>query len=149
MRLQRVGIASFWILLSFVVLLASGCAQANTANLAHESTLPDFLHNAEPDVRMAYRYAVANHHELTKYPCYCGCVYIGHENNLDCYISDIAEDGTVTFEQHASGCGICVDITLDVMRLKNQGWSSPEIRTYIDEHYGEAGPGTNTPLPTE
>ena len=36
---------------------------------------------------------------------------------------------------------------LDVMRLLNQGWESPQIRSYIDSHYSQRGPGTNTPLP--
>jgi hypothetical protein len=149
MGLLQGNFSRWWLLLGLILLVAAGCAQTNTAKLALESSLPEFLDNMEPEVRQAYRYAIANHHELTKYPCYCGCVYINHVDNLGCYISEIAEDGSMTFEQHASGCGVCVDITLDVMRLKNQGWSSPQIRTYIDEHYSEAGPGTNTPLPTE
>jgi hypothetical protein len=41
-----------------------------------------------------------------------------------------------------------VDITLDVMRLKADGWSSPDIRAYIDNTYSAFGPATDTPLPT-
>jgi hypothetical protein len=76
-------------------------------------------------------------------------VNIAHESNLDCYIADIRPDGTITYHSHASGCGICVEITQDVMRLLNQGWESPQIRSYIDSHYSQRGPGTNTPLPVE
>jgi len=135
----------FWLLLTLVLLAA--CAQANTVKLAPESALPDFLHDTGHDFRLAYRYAIANPEELRKYPCYCGCVYMGHENNLDCYISEISTDGNIKFDNHAAGCGICVEITLDVMQLRSQGWESPEIRSYIDTKYSERGPGTNTPLP--
>jgi hypothetical protein len=139
------GGLKFWLLLTLLLLAA--CAQVNTVKLAPESALPDFLHDASHDFRLAYRYAIANPEELRKYPCYCGCVYMGHENNLDCYISEIGTDGSVKFDNHASGCGICVEITLDVMQLRSQGWESPDIRSYIDTKYSERGPGTNTPLP--
>ena len=33
----------------------------------------------------------------------------------------------VTFDEHANGCGICVDITQDVMRLSAEGQSLWEI----------------------
>jgi hypothetical protein len=37
-------------------------------------------------------------------------------------------DGTVkTFDPHALGCSICVDITQDAMRMLKDGKSVPEI----------------------
>lgn len=136
-----------WLLLALVVLAA--CGQANAVKLAPDSALPDFLHDADHNVKTAYRFAMANPDELVKYPCYCGCVYMGHVSNLDCYISEVSADGSVAFDNHAAGCTICVEITVDVMRLLNQGWESPQIRSYIDSHYSQRGPGTNTPLPVE
>lgn len=74
---------------------------------------------------------------------------MGHTSNLSCYIQDIAPDGAITFDNHANGCGICVDITQDVMRLKGEGWSSSAVRAYIDAQYSAFGPGTDTPLPQD
>jgi hypothetical protein len=136
-----------WLLLA--LLLVAACSPVNAVKLAPESALPDFMHDADHEFKLAYRFAIANPDELAKYPCYCGCVNIGHASNLDCYISEISADGVITFDSHAAGCGICVEITLDVMRLLNQGWESPQIRSYIDSHYSQRGPGTNTPLPVE
>lgn len=111
--------------------------------------MPDFVQGAPSRVQEAYRYAMAHPDELAKYPCYCGCVAMEHTSNLSCYISNIASDGTITYDSHAAGCGICVDITQDVVRLRGEGRSAPETRAYIDATYGAFGPGTDTPLPTE
>ena len=117
--------------------------------LAPESQLPAFLHDADHNTREAYQFAAANHHELEKYPCMCGCKAMGHMSNADCYIKALAPDGTVTtFDQHASGCGVCVDITQDVMRMMREGHKPIEIRAYIDATYSQYGPSTNTPLPS-
>lgn len=116
--------------------------------MAPESQLPSFLDGASSTTREAYRFAIANQHELENYPCTCGCKFMGHMSNADCYIKTTAPDGTVTsFDQHASACGICVDITLDVMRLMGEGHKSIDIRAYIDKTYSKYGPSTDTPLP--
>lgn len=128
-------------------LLLSACASSNNVMLAPDSALPAFLDGAPARVREAYRFAVANPDELAKYPCYCGCVAMGHTSNLSCYVSEIGTDGAVTFDTHATDCGICVDITQDVMRLLAEGRSSQEARAYIDATYSAFGPSTNTPLP--
>jgi hypothetical protein len=126
----------------------AGCSGGQSPyTLAPESELPQFLQDAPPTVREAYRFAIHNAHELENYPCYCGCGAMGHTSNLDCYIQDIDEADSVTFDQHAAGCGICVDITQDVMRLLKEGRSSPEIRTYVDAQYSSFGPSTDTPFP--
>lgn len=138
------------LLLTLVVIasLVASCAnQPLPYTLASESAMPEFVHNAPDRVQEAYRFAVANPHELEKYPCFCGCGKMGHTSNQSCYIKDIDAAGSVTFDDHASGCGICVDITQDVMRLMREGKSSREIRAYIDGQYSSYGPSTDTPLP--
>lgn len=80
-------------------------------------------------------------------PCYCGCGAMGHLNNLDCFIQAVDEVGTVTYDSHASGCGICVDIALDVKRKAAEGWSAFQIRLYIDATYSQFGSSTDTPMP--
>jgi hypothetical protein len=134
-------------LLLFAALVLSACGQKSSSSQA--SHLPEFVQDSPPRVKAAYEYAVAHSDELAKYPCYCGCGAMGHTSNLSCYISDRAADGTITFDNHAAGCGICVDITQDVMHRRAEGQSSPEIRAYIDAQYSPFGPSTNTPLPLE
>lgn len=124
----------------------AGCGSSSEHPSA-SAKLPDWISNAPLRVREAYDYAISHGDELQNYPCYCGCGAMGHTSNLSCYIRDIAEDGTITFDAHATGCGICVDIAQDVMRLKAEGRSSPDVRAYIDAQYSPFGPGTNTPLP--
>ncbi len=135
------------ILVVITTLVASCTNQPLPYTLASESMMPEFVHNAPDRVQEAYRFAVANPHELEKYPCFCGCGKMGHTSNRSCYIKDIDVAGEVTFDDHAAGCGICVDITQDVMRLMREGRSSREIRTYIDGQYSSFGPSTDTPLP--
>lgn len=140
-------------LVILVALVVAGAALASCASndqpysMASESSMPTFVHNLPARAQQAYRFAVANQHELAKYPCYCGCGAMGHMSNLGCYIKEGDTAGTLVFDQHAAGCGICVDITQDVMRLLREGKSSREIRAYIDATYSSFGPGTNTPLP--
>jgi len=141
-------IKRLFLLLVTVPLFISSCTgQQLPYTLADESKLPAFLVDAAPTVREAYRFAMANMDETAKYPCYCGCGAMGHMSNLNCYIQDVDRAGNITFDEHAAGCGICVDITQDVMRLLREGKASPEIRTYIDATYSAYGPSTDTPLP--
>lgn len=136
------------ILVSAFLLVA--CGGSNAAySLAPESQLPQVLRSTPPRVREAYQFAIANQEELDKYPCYCGCGPIGHTSNLSCYIHDVADDGTITYDMHSVGCGICVDITHDVMRLLNEDWASPDIRLYVDQKYSVFGPPTDTAFPSE
>ncbi len=134
-------------LVGLLAIVLSACASQSALPLASASTLPAFLNDAAPRVREAYQYAVANPHELENYPCFCGCGKMGHKSNLNCYVKSVATDGTITFDNHASGCGICVDITQDVMRLKSEGQTPLQIRRYVDSHYSSYGPSTDTPLP--
>ena len=100
-------------LLSFILLLAvavvagacSGSTGATPAELtlAPESALPDFVRAASPQVKEAYRFAIANPDVLSAFPCYCGCGAMGHQNNLQCYIKGVKADGSLEFENHAFG----------------------------------------------
>ncbi len=134
--------------LSLALLVFAGCATQAVPPRASHSDWPAFINQAPNRTQAAYEYAAANPHELEKYPCYCGCVFMGHTSNLSCYIKNVQADGTTGFDNHASGCGICVDITQDVIRLKAENLTSIKIRAYIDEQYSASGPGTQTPLPT-
>jgi hypothetical protein len=111
--------------------------------------MPGFLSDASTSVKTAYQYATDHMDELAKYPCFCGCGRMGHTSNLSCYIKAVAADGQITYDNHAAYCGVCVDITRDVMRLKHEGQKSSQVRAYIDAQYSSFGPSTNTPLPID
>ncbi|MBI1881200.1 MAG: hypothetical protein HYR94_23720 [Chloroflexi bacterium] len=113
--------------------------------LAPNLALPDFVQDAEPKIKDAYRFAIANPEVLTKIPCYCGCGQMGHRHALDCYLKDIRPDGSIEFDNHAYGCGVCVDITQDVMKMMRQGQNLQTIRAYVDLEYSKYAPPTNTP----
>lgn len=96
-----------WLLL-LLALVISACGDAaspaaNELTLAPESALPDFVQDAPPQVKEAYRFAIANPDVLSAFPCYCGCGAVGHQNNLQCYIKEIRSDGSIEFENHAFG----------------------------------------------
>ena len=109
--------------------------------------MPDYVRNAPDRVQEAYLYAVSHPEDLASVPCYCGCGSMGHTSNLSCFVADASTDEVPVFDAHAAGCGICVDIAQDVMRLRAEGRSLPQVRDYIDATYSGFGPGTDTPLP--
>lgn len=136
--------------LGLLPFLLAGCGSSQPAvGMAADDALPAFLNAVTPRVRDAYRFAIANADKLERIPCYCGCGKMGHTSNLSCYISSATVDGAIVYDEHANGCGICVDITQDVMRLAQTGQSLWEIRAYVDAQYSPFGPSTDTPLPTK
>ena len=130
-----------------IVSVLAAC-QSQAVELAPVSDLPAFILDRPAKFQDAYRFAMSNPHDLETVPCYCGCGALGHMSNLDCYIREVAADGKTTFDDHARNCGICIDITQDVMMLKGQGKLPSAIRAFIDAKYSKFGPGTDTPLPT-
>ena len=108
--------------------------------LAPLASLPANVQQAPVSVQQAYQFAAANPDALKQIPCYCGCGAIGHTSNYACYVSAQNSDGSLSFDSHALGCSICVDITQDAIRLLGQGKSAPEIRIYVDSTYAKYGP---------
>ena len=94
----------------------------------------------------AYRFAMDHANTLKWLPCYCGCGAMGHASNLDCYFEPRG-DGSISFEKHASYCGVCVDITLRAKQLVASGASLASVRDTIDAEFGAVGPGTDTARP--
>lgn len=129
-----------------ILLILAACSGQNSSKengnfaMAHKNEFPVEVQKAAKSVREAYQFAAANPEILTQIPCYCGCGSMGHTSNYACYISGKDPDGLITYDLHALGCSICVDITQDTMRLHKQGKSPQEIRTYIDATYSPFGP---------
>lgn len=64
--------------------------------------LPSWLQHRGPKVQRAYAQAVAHRDELQYIPCYCGCGNMGHAAVADCHIANVAADGSIIFDEHAS-----------------------------------------------
>lgn len=120
----------------------SACSPAGSKNelkMASMTAMPQEVQSAPVSVSEAYRFAAANPDLLEGIPCYCGCGSIGHTSNYDCYVqSDNSSE--LVFDMHALGCGICVDITRDVMQMTGDGIAPPDIRAAIDRDYAQFGP---------
>lgn len=98
-------------------------------------------------VRATYEFA-ARHPEVLDYvPCFCGCERGGHKGNHDCFVSGRDASGKVTsWEAHALGCEVCIDVARDAMQMHNGGASVSQIRQAIDAKYSRPG-GLTTPTP--
>lgn len=129
-----------------VVLLTTALSACSTANSNEVhlyrmplDQMPADVQSAPVTVQEAYQFASINPDLMKDIPCYCGCGDIGHTSNFDCYVSDVDAQGNITFDNHALGCSICVDITQDVMRMLREGKSPQEARVYIDATYSKYG----------
>ena len=125
----------------------SGSTAPTTQELAMApmAQMPQVVQQAPVTVQQAYQFAVANPDLMKHVACYCGCGKIGHKSNYDCYVSGVDSAGNVTFDQHALGCSICVDITQDAMRQMRQGKSVAEISSTIDTTFAKYGPSNMAP----
>ena len=137
---------TFLILLLILILstVLTGCSsgsQNSTPDLkmAPMSDMPAEVKKASVTVQDAYRFNVANPDIMKQIPCYCGCGDMGHASNYACYVQDDT-DAKITFDSHALGCSICVDITIDTMRMLKEGKSVTEIKQAVDDTYAKYGP---------
>lgn len=130
--------------LLILVISISACGAAPRADaealaMAPLSMLPEEMQTAPVSVREAYQFALANPEVLSQIPCYCGCGPMGHTSNYSCYLQE-DQGGEPVFDSHALGCGICVDITQDAMRMLADGDTVVEIRAAVDAKYAQYGP---------
>jgi len=134
------------LLLVTLALILSGVLSACSTNttdhffpMAPVDGMPAEVQSAPVTVQQAYRFASANPDVMTQIPCYCGCGSMGHTSNYSCYVSSVGADGSITYDNHALGCSICVDITQDAMRMLKDGKTVPEIKAYVDQTYAKFG----------
>jgi hypothetical protein len=126
--------------------LSNGDLQEKTMNA---SVLPTFLDDKNKQIQQIYSLAAANTDLLQWIPCYCGCgESAGHTSNKDCFVSKMDKDGAVIWDDHGTRCGVCMEIAAYSIKMKQEGKSVKEIRTFIDTKYnkGYAKP-TDTPMP--
>jgi len=109
-------------------------------HMADPSTiLPSY--SSTPEMARLYTFAYEHPEVLSYMPCTCGCGPMGHNSNWNCYVKGIDANGVVTFDEHATYCTICQEITADVITLWQRGSPLSEIRETIDADY----PGEQTP----
>ncbi len=128
------------VLLTTAISACSTQTKTNDLHLMSMGQMPAEVQSAPVTVQMAYQFAAANPDVMKNIPCYCGCGNVGHTSNYSCYVSGADAKGAITFDNHALGCSLCVDITQDVMRMLREGKSPQEARTYIDATYSKYGP---------
>lgn len=106
--------------------------------------LPSYA--STPKLARLYTFAYEHPEVLSYMPCTCGCGSMGHMSNWNCYVKGIDASGVVTFDEHATYCTICQEITADVITLWQRGSPLSEIRERIDADY--LGPQTPTEYPS-
>ena len=128
------------ILLSTAISSCSSQDESSDLHMMSMDQMPADVQMAPVSVQTAYQFNAANPDIMKDIPCYCGCGDIGHTSNFDCYVSSVDSNGNITFDNHALGCSICVDITQDVMRMLRDGKSPQDARVYIDATCSKYGP---------
>ncbi|MBK3494608.1 PCYCGC domain-containing protein [Viridibacillus sp. YIM B01967] len=126
--------------------VANGDIQETTASA---DDLPNFLDTQSDDLKLVYK-ATGQATEILQWiPCYCGCgESAGHKSNMNCFISEVKEDGSIVWDDHGTRCVACVEIAIQSIKMAQEGKTLKEIRQFIDETYkeGYAEP-TPTPFP--
>lgn len=130
------------VLLTTAISACSTQGKSSDLHIMPLDQMPAEVQSAPVTVQTAYQFNTANPDIMQNIPCYCGCGSIGHTSNYDCYVSSVDDKGNITFDNHALGCSICVDITQDVMRMLRDGKSPQDARAYIDATYSRYGPST-------
>jgi hypothetical protein len=113
--------------------------------------LPDFLASLtgpkRERVTTLYQGAVDHYDAYSHIPCYCGCaVYTtAHKSLAECFIKDMAADGTMTFTDHSTSCDICeggAQMTLDGISANKP---LKDIRSDVFTKYNYTQIWTDTP----
>ncbi|WP_051250759.1 PCYCGC motif-containing (lipo)protein [Paenibacillus harenae] len=103
--------------------------------------LPGFLADYTPHTSELYEAVQKHAHIMSGITCYCGCaegiaVETPHDSLLRCYVAEHpADEGSVTWTNHSTSCGICKKEMEDVIALSKQGKTAEEIRVAIDASY--------------
>lgn len=142
MRVNFPKILLVLVSLVFVAGTLSACGSTGTSaslKMMPMDKMPAEVQAAPSMVQAAYQFAAANPNVTQGIPCYCGCGAIGHTSNYSCYVQGTDTNGAITWDDHALGCSLCVNITQDAMRLSREGKSVPEIKAYVDSTYAKYG----------
>jgi len=130
------------------MLMAHGMPMSAADMDAAWAARPAYVDSSGSATSEAYAFALTRPDALQYMPCYCGCVAMDHRSNLDCFLRPREAGVAISFEEHASYCGVCVDTALMAKQMLADGASFAEIRAAVDAGFGDTGaPGTTTDLP--
>ena len=75
-------------------------------------TLPSFVTSAGPAIQALYQGAMDHPDAYSVIPCYCGCAMYPHAHMslMNCFITNTAADGSITWTDHSMNCDICTGI---------------------------------------
>lgn len=122
----------------------SGDLQELTASAKE---LPKFLDSQSEEIRLVYEAAGQATDLLQWIPCYCGCgESAGHRSNLNCFIAETREDGSIVWDDHGTRCLVCLEIAINSVKLYQDGNSIKDIREIVDTKYND---GYAAPTPTD
>jgi hypothetical protein len=88
-----------------------------------------------PAVTLGYKIAVKDPELLARFPCYCMCDVMGHQNLFYCFVEKGIPGGK--FDEHASACNICVTEAMRGFLWKELGASEEEMLKALKEIYKE------------
>ena len=100
-------------------------------------------------MRATYEFAARRPEVMHYVPCFCGCERGGHKDNHDCFVGARDANNRVTsWDTHAIGCEICVDVAYQALQMHNSGASVSAIRDAIEKKYAAiTAEGRHTPTP--
>lgn len=142
----------FLLCFAFITILAacsSGDDQKKTRTVGSETwemtcgiaDMPQFLTKHTDLTNELYAQVAEHSQTMEQLQCYCGCIHgtaidEPHNNLLRCYWAEApAEDGSITWTDHSTTCGICKHELEMVIDLTKQGQSAAEIKQAIDKAY--------------
>lgn len=107
---------------------------------ASAEELPQFLDNHTDLTRSLYGEVIEHAHHLSGLPCYCGCmegtdIDEPHDSLLRCYLIEQLDDGSVTWTDHSTTCGICKQELQLAVEMSDSGNSLEEIKAAIDQQF--------------
>ena len=86
-------------------------------------------------VQTGYKIAVKTSELLAKFQCYCFCGPMGHKNLAYCFLEKGEAKGI--FDDHASGCNICVTQAMTTFLWNEIGATEAEMQKAMKEIYGK------------
>jgi Protein of unknown function with PCYCGC motif len=90
--------------------------------------------------RDVYRFVGSHLDLMTQVRCYCGCDTLGHRSAAACFVEHLDDAKRATWSAHGAGCGMCIGIARDAMRLQRQNATVAEIRRHVETKYGPRTP---------
>jgi len=103
--------------------------------------MPKFLANHTDLTNKLYSQVHEHADTMEQLQCYCGCLHGSeidepHNNLLRCYwVESPSEDGTITWTDHSTTCGICKHELEMVIDLSSKGQTVEQIKQAIETTY--------------